>query len=177
MFERKVSGIWLQPRTRTKAADRTQASRSLEGAHSGRDAKKTSASGFNRCDDLFARMARILRRPLNALRAGPTDRSPRVPWRLAGEQTLHHRLSIKADRSGHEVYTFCSLDQDPKAIPCTNAKLNSENLSFAIPIVQGYCSVIVADSKTLSGSGKQSTARPLNFDRREWHQNDSIRDC
>ena len=84
----------------------------------------------------------------------------------AGEQTLHARLTVKADGSGQEVYTFYSLDQGAKPIPCTNIKRSGKSLSFDVPLVQGHWSGVVSDDgKTLSGTWKQTTPRPLTFTR------------
>ncbi len=82
---------------------------------------------------------------------------------IAGKLPLVLHLRVSAD--GALSATLDSPSQGAMGLPCTDVKLSSETLDFAVPAVQGaYGGTLSADGRTLTGAWRQGgQTMPLVF--------------
>jgi CubicO group peptidase (beta-lactamase class C family) len=84
----------------------------------------------------------------------------------AGGTSLRIQLNVKSDASGHEYCTLDSLDQRAMGLECGKVEVNKDELSFAVPSVNGtWNGKLLADGKRLRGTWNQGAPLPLEFER------------
>jgi CubicO group peptidase (beta-lactamase class C family) len=77
---------------------------------------------------------------------------------------LHVKLHIKVDAAGAITGSLDSTDQGAMGIPCADFKLDGQNLTFAVPAVNGKWKGTVTTTG-LEGTWDQGAPQTLNFTR------------
>src|SRR5271166_3743971 len=84
----------------------------------------------------------------------------------AGPQSLRIQLHVNSDASGKESCSADSLDQGAMGLECAHVRLEGNNFSFDVPVVNGHWSgTVSADGKTLTGTWNEGAPMTLNFER------------